>query len=623
MPTFPSKAVPLLKFPNETAALAPEGMDLIRKIPGSMFPVILMGDGRAGKSYLASRLLGLEDGEGFESSDSPEPVTEGIDMLVKPLAPILAELGADEKQQKEAEKMCLVVLDCEGGNNAMAAIRTLVNVFGMVIGTEVVFVAGLMASEQAIQNLAASLAARSLIRLDESSKLPEQRLVFVVNKNTLTYGQEDFEKMLNQPQTDPARQEIRNVIRSVYSNRCFLSIPLMGTPNFEDAVSAFRSTILEAMRPLTLGNTKVKAKQLCNLLKLIVEEMQKANEVSFPSMNRCVVLDGFIRPLAEELFEEARAALPQLTAYDPDLVSKDIRGHILEKFDGGTSHITQRALVQEARDEFSVRLDEAWATVEKCNTVFGDQVSQVTTEMREVLVSSRQEAFGSGALLSDLRVTKEERRIERRNIVVRKRGGEPECGEWEDTGTVATRHAQTALDSVPTLSTANGFLKLHITGFWTSILTFGTAYYEEVNVVVMNGFMAWWKSKKPKPQEVAVGCLNFLVHHAAVTKIKGQQHCFKISPSSQAGWAESSLFPNGRFHAFVFNVAESGMSSDEWVEVLQKNIAFGATAGQQLGIDYVISTTGVGFPTFAQMEGTSMTTVMHPPKVASLFCCGR
>eukprot|EP00913_Durusdinium_trenchii_P024877 g23351.t1 len=73
----------------------------------------------------------------------------------------------------------LLVMDCEGGNNAMAAIRTLVNVFGLLLGSQVVFVANGMATEQALQTLGMSLAARSLVRLEEGTQLPTQDSVLV------------------------------------------------------------------------------------------------------------------------------------------------------------------------------------------------------------------------------------------------------------------------------------------------------------------------------------------------------------------------------------------------------------------------------------------------------------
>merc|ERR1719277_1249009 len=116
---------------------------------------------------------------------------------------LLAETPGFEADADDAEPLHMLVLDCEGGNNAMAAIRTLVNVFGIVMGIEVVFVAGGSFSEAALQNLGASLAARSLIRLDSASSLPDQRLIFVVNKTTLNYDQDTLEKTLRAEQIDP------------------------------------------------------------------------------------------------------------------------------------------------------------------------------------------------------------------------------------------------------------------------------------------------------------------------------------------------------------------------------------------------------------------------------------
>merc|ERR1719419_1604253 len=118
----------------------------------------------------------------------------------------------------------------------MAAVRTLVNVFGIILGTEVVFVANGMATEQALQSLGISLAARSLIRLDGASKLPEQRLIFVVNKNTLQYEESALEKILATKYNDPGRQDVRDTVRAAFPERDFCTVPIMGMPDFEESV---------------------------------------------------------------------------------------------------------------------------------------------------------------------------------------------------------------------------------------------------------------------------------------------------------------------------------------------------------------------------------------------------
>mmetsp|Transcript_152230 Transcript_152230/g.268792 ORF Transcript_152230/g.268792 Transcript_152230/m.268792 type:complete len:121 (-) Transcript_152230:14-376(-) len=112
------KSVPLLKFDtNEKGRLADEGLNLIKGVSGPICPVIFIGDGRGGKSYLASRIAG--DEESFTSSDSAEPVTEGIDVVFRSVSKVLEEAGEKVEPSRKDEQ--LLILDCEGGNNAMVS----------------------------------------------------------------------------------------------------------------------------------------------------------------------------------------------------------------------------------------------------------------------------------------------------------------------------------------------------------------------------------------------------------------------------------------------------------------------------------------------------------------------
>ncbi|CAK0897618.1 unnamed protein product [Prorocentrum cordatum] len=141
--------------------------------------------------------FGLRPESGVTDRFSGIVLNMGIDVVAVPVAELLQACGLPGVEDVPPGEH-LIVLDCEGGNNAMANIRSLVNVFGIVVGTEVVFVANSMASEQALQNLGATLAARSMIRLDGAAALTEQHLVFAVNKNTLKYQGSALEKILNQ-----------------------------------------------------------------------------------------------------------------------------------------------------------------------------------------------------------------------------------------------------------------------------------------------------------------------------------------------------------------------------------------------------------------------------------------
>merc|ERR1712061_750814 len=133
------------------------------------------------------------------------------------------------------------------------------------------------------------------------------------------------------------------------------------------------------------GGAEVRAAQLATLLELIVNEMQNMNEVSFPSMSRCVVLDGFLRPLAKKLLEEAEACIPELEDYDPELDDKDPRPGKLDEFDSQVGHVTDRSLVEEAKRHFKDKLDADWLKVKQINDAFGEQIKETTTETREIL----------------------------------------------------------------------------------------------------------------------------------------------------------------------------------------------------------------------------------------------
>jgi len=521
-------AEPLLKFENEKAILAPEGIAMIRKLPGLIYPVILMGDGRAGKSYLASRVLGLEDA--FLSSDSAEPVTEGIDIVVWPLQSICKNCGIELSDSELKQNMHILMLDCEGGNNAMAAIRTLVNVFVIVIGVEVVFVAGCMLSEAALQNLGASLAARSLIRLDGGTRLPPQRLLFVVNKNTLNYDEDALEKTLKADQKDAGRRENREFIQDAFPDRQFFSVPLMGMPDFEDKVTKFCHSVVQDRRPLTMGGVPVKSQQLCNLLELIVKEMQNMNEVSFPSMHRCVILDGFLRPLADQLCKDAEGKMPQLSDYEANLASRDPRQSAVEAFNTQSGHVAERSLVEEALKAMKERLDSAWDKVLQINKAFGDQTKELKNESKEVPGSSMKVPLGGKGILRRVVVCQQMVTLQTRTLMIKKSGDVVE-GEWQAAGAPLTRIAESAFQSYDKLPKLKGKLHKRSPNIMKNIVTFGRGDFQQRSCLVKDGVFCWWDAEKADPAGAASGCINFLINRAEIIVHKSDENVFTIKPA--------------------------------------------------------------------------------------------
>lgn len=587
------RSLPLLKFNDETAFLAPEGLEAIKALPGRICPIIFVGDGRGGKSYLASRVLGADDA--FVSSDTCEPVTEGIDMIAVPVQPLLA----DGSECTEGEY--LLMLDCEGGNNAMAAIRTLVNVFGIVLGTEVVFVANGMASEQALQNLGASLAARSLIRLDGESRFPEQRLIFVVNKNTLKYEASALEKILDQKLDDPGRQELRDSVRTAFPERQFFAVPLMGMPRFEETLSTLRAKIIEGRKPLTMGGAPVHGEELCGLLELIVSEVQRTSQVSFMSMNRFVIFDGFLAPLVRQLAEEAQAGLPRLEDWDADLESKDPRKAALQKFDEAVAHIAHKALVDEARTLLDERLSLAWAEVERANNAFGEQIQEVVQEQREVIAERLKSVIGGKGLLKKVTVTKMNVMLEIRAVIHRKRGGEPECSPWAAAGALVTRMEESAFNRFSQLPVIRGTLQKRSPNLMRAMLKWVNVQNQGRICILQDGHFLWWTPEAHKDKSEAKGCINFLIHHAEVVADKSYPTIFTIRPAN-GGWSDTTSFTGGGKREFHFSADDCEVSRDQWVAAISKHIEFGNLAREQLGEEKIMRQVGDCKPTVTQLE---------------------
>ncbi|CAE7474648.1 GBP7 [Symbiodinium sp. CCMP2456] len=557
------KAKPLLKFADESALLAPEGAELVRELTGRICPVIFVGDGRAGKSYLASCLVGTEDA--FVSSDSAESVTEGIDAVAVPV-----------------DGDTLLILDCEGGNNAMAAIRSLVNVFGLLLGSQVVFVANGMATEQALQTLGVSLAARSLLRLDESCKLPEQELVFVVNKNTLRYEGSALEKILQQQFDDPGRQELRDTVRECFPDRSFFTVPLMGMPTFDESVSALRSHLVARRKPLEMGGVHVTGRHLAGVMELVVAEVRKSQQVNVPSMNRYVIYEGFLVPLTQDLTEFAQSQLPELSDYDPRLEERSPIEGSLNRFDQACSHLTCEALKREARQLLSSKLWDLWSWLEAKNEVLGNEIRDSVQETREIEISNAKALVGGAGLLREVVVTKQLFREEGRAVLHRKKGGNPECLPWKSLGTTVTRTKEFAFDSLPALPKLRGsLLKTSPNRLRAMLRLLGVDQQPRV-CVVQDGHFMWFDDEGVSTKGQAKGCINFLVHRAQIRKDVAAETAFVISPAEPHGWREPSSFTGDARRSFCFDACDVETCT-QWVETIAEHIRFGNLAAEQMG----------------------------------------
>uniref|UniRef100_A0A7S2QE74 Guanylate-binding protein N-terminal domain-containing protein n=1 Tax=Zooxanthella nutricula TaxID=1333877 RepID=A0A7S2QE74_9DINO len=277
-------SVPLLKFegPQEKPVLDERGLAVIAALPGPVCPVAFVGDGRSGKSFLASKLTC----EGaFTQDDSDVAVTSGIDVI-----------------SMESHPGHLVVLDCEGGNNAMSKSHSIVTVVGALIATALVFVTDGKASEAAIEALSCMLEERTLIKCDGTGSMHAQSLIFVVNQNRLRYGDDAFEKILA-AEHDEDRKELRERISATYAEdrRKFVTIPGDHKPDFEQRWEQLHDAIREAATPLKMGKLWMTGQQVVHMLKQIETLLSKHGKVSLPSLHRHVILDGWLKPTVSQV----------------------------------------------------------------------------------------------------------------------------------------------------------------------------------------------------------------------------------------------------------------------------------------------------------------------------------
>jgi len=274
----PPASLPLLKFEaQDRPVICEEGLEAIRRLPGPVCPVAFVGDGRSGKSYLASKIVG----EGaFQTDDSDVAVTEGIDVAIL-----------------QSHPGHLVVFDCEGGNNAMSRSHSIVTVVGALLATALVFVTDGKASEAAVEALARMLQERSLIKCDGTGSLQAQSLLFVVNQNRLRYSDGALESILAADQDEEGR-ELRGLIGAAYpeERRQFFSVPCDSKGDFEARWERLHGAIREAALPLKMGKLWMTGAQVAEMLRHVEQLLRKHGKVSLPSLHRHVILDSWLKP---------------------------------------------------------------------------------------------------------------------------------------------------------------------------------------------------------------------------------------------------------------------------------------------------------------------------------------
>lgn len=368
-----SKVAPLLKFrpSSQEPYVCEEGLNLLAAQPAPLSVVALLGDGRCGKSTLASRLINPDfqdpDSSVFAVGDTGQSVTEGVDICV-------TTGGASGSGS-------LAVLDCEGGNNPTATIRSAVDLVAMLASTLTVQVVWGQMSEGQLMQIGQILASRDRLLVDcKSTSKP--RLLIVVNGCHLKYDNQHLTDTFEEThgESEKSRNELRRHIKNAYEKIDFCTVPLEVNKAYAEELQTFRQAVAENCQPLKLGGSLLSGAQVGEMVMKVVTELSNVGVVPIPSVFRHVIFDHMLMPHVERLSKEFEASLPDLSDndYRSDLV--DPRFEFSKAFSRLTEHLTHKDFVEEAHEHLQRRMEHSWNTVVQRNTAIGDQVRDVTTE---------------------------------------------------------------------------------------------------------------------------------------------------------------------------------------------------------------------------------------------------
>jgi len=372
--SFPSsgkfgQCLPLLKLHSEDDRphLCEVGLEALAALPPPVSVVNILGDGRCGKSTLASRLVHDIDAI-FPVGDTGLAVTEGIDMCILP---------------RSDGDGSIVVLDCEGGNNPTGAIHSAVDLVAMLASTLTVQVVWGQTSEGQLLQIGHAIASRDRLLVgNQQQQLPTQRLLLVVNGCHLQYSSDHLSKTFEEMHTgaEAARNELRANIKLAYKKIDFLTVPVEMDPTYNSKLDAFRRAVQEQCAPVFLAGSRLSGAQISEMIKSTVGQLRTAGSVPILSVFRHVIYDNMLQPLISRLVRDFEAELPDLSDGEFRPLLPDNRNEVYTVFDRETQRLTHGELVAEAREELRRSIEAAWARVFKENSAIGMQNRDVSTE---------------------------------------------------------------------------------------------------------------------------------------------------------------------------------------------------------------------------------------------------
>eukprot|EP00438_Fugacium_kawagutii_P006863 Skav205278 [mRNA] locus=scaffold1690:40777:60677:+ [translate_table: standard] len=325
----------LFSFPDDQLHLHRENLQLIEAASGLQV-VAIMGDGRAGKSYLGNELLGLDV---FATSNGGEAMTHGVDMALGPGGQLL--------------------LDCEGVNNALAASCFQVSLIGAALASTLIFVLDAKFSEAGLDLLAGVVAEMQL----QHKSLPT-RLVLVVNKCPLDYEPDALEKAL---QSTHANRGSREAIKGAFSERHFVVIPFnqLKPEGYQQAICDLKRLVAPR------DGHALDGRQLSEMIQGLAVQLRDST-CDVASLHQ-QIMDRFLRSQVDRALADFSASMgPSPTEFDPDF-DIDIE-QALRTFEEGLPNLAPRVaepFVAQLREKLQALVEER----RRVNDALGDSIA--------------------------------------------------------------------------------------------------------------------------------------------------------------------------------------------------------------------------------------------------------
>lgn len=264
-----TKSQKLLRFdPNGIPKLDHNALTSLKDVPGPLNVVAFVGEGRAGKSFLANSIIG--DGSPFLADSTAEPVTHGIEMTVR------------EEETRDEEKKTVVYLDCEGVNNALGGVgvsngighlpHPLVNFLAGAVSSALVFVSDNKITEESLHTLDDMSSKMQILQTSLNTDL-----VYVVNKTGLDYDQGHLDQTFEMD--SECGGTMRENLRKSFPRRSLVAVPhTSDAMKFDGAIGELRNLILET-KPLEVQGLPVDGSALCGILESTTEDFLAADDV--------------------------------------------------------------------------------------------------------------------------------------------------------------------------------------------------------------------------------------------------------------------------------------------------------------------------------------------------------